>query len=284
MAVVCPRCKEGSLLSGEPTGSIVADFQGAYFASAPEPQTEGAGASSESADNKKSTVLLLTDAFGLPLKNCKIMADELAKRLGCDVWVPDYFNGKPLIPFEKMSLPSRAGEKVSTWAWVRLFFGVLLPQIPTIISNRPSIVDKRLASFISLIKEKKGYEKIGAVGYCYGGSTSVRLGGTDLVNSVIIVHPGRFSLDELKAIKVPAAWICAEEDMYFPDSLRAQSEAEFAGRKDKPNFVEYEFKEYKGTAHGFASRPNLELPETKEAFEGAFEQTVEWFKKTVTQT
>lgn len=90
--------------------------------------------------------------------------------------------------------------------------------------------------------------------------------------------------------------------MYFPDSLRAQSEAELASRKDKPNFVEYEFKEYKGhfkilwylettnaispewigTAHGFASRPNLELPEIKEAFEGALEQTVEWFKKTLT--
>lgn len=99
MTVVCPRCKEGSLLSGEPTGSIVADFQSAYFAPAPEPQTEGAGPSSESGDSKKSTVLLLTDAFGLPLKNCKIMADELAKRLGCDVWVPDYFNGKSFLVY-----------------------------------------------------------------------------------------------------------------------------------------------------------------------------------------
>ncbi len=83
------------------------------------------------------------------------------------------------------------------------------------------------------------------------------------MNSVIIAHPGSFSLDQVKAIKVPAAWICAEgltfffflfppsltryhfvEDMFFSDSLRAQSEAELAGRKDKPNFVEYEFKEY----------------------------------------
>lgn len=36
--------------------------------------------------------------------------------------------------------------------------------------------------------------------------------------------------------------------MFFSDSLRAQSEAELAGRKDKPNFVEYEFKEYEGAA------------------------------------
>lgn len=36
-----------------------------------------------------------------------------------------------------------------------------------------------------------------------------------------------------------------------------------------------------GTAHGFATRPNLALSEIKEAYEGAFEQTVSWFNKTL---
>lgn len=54
---------------------------GAYFSAAPE------GGSSSNA------VVLLTDVFGLPLKNNKILADELAKRVGCDVWVPDLFAG-----------------------------------------------------------------------------------------------------------------------------------------------------------------------------------------------
>ena len=36
-----------------------------------------------------------------------------------------------------------------------------------------------------------------------------------------------------------------------------------------------------GTAHGFALRPNLNIPEIKTAFEGALEQTVNWFKKTL---
>ena len=95
MAVVCPRCREGSVLPGEPTGNLVAEYQGAYFSPAAVNQTEG----TENEDRKKCAVLLLTDAFGLPLKNCKIMADELAKRLGCDVWVPDYFNGKFFVHF-----------------------------------------------------------------------------------------------------------------------------------------------------------------------------------------
>jgi len=38
----------------------------------------------------------------------------------------------------------------------------------------------------------------------------------------------------------------------------------------------------KGTAHGFAARPNLSIPEVKEGYEGAFEQTVEWLDKKLT--
>ena len=105
--------------------------------------------------------------------------------------------------------------------------------------------------------------------YCFGGATCVRLGSTDLVNSVVICHPGPFTLDQVKAIKVPTAWVCAEgiyqilsffqtsilikkimlsEDMFFPESLRLSSEAVFAERKDKENYIDYELKVYKGTS------------------------------------
>jgi hypothetical protein len=36
-----------------------------------------------------------------------------------------------------------------------------------------------------------------------------------------------------------------------------------------------------GTCHGFAARPNMEYEEIKSAYEGATEQTVNWFKKTI---
>lgn len=36
-----------------------------------------------------------------------------------------------------------------------------------------------------------------------------------------------------------------------------------------------------GTAHGFAARPNLELPDIVEAYKKAMEQIVSWFVKTL---
>ena len=89
------------------------------------------------------------------------------------------------------------------------------------------------------------------------------------------------------------------DDVFFPEPKRNKAEAVFAARKDTDQFVDYEFKVYKGapslalvilelsemliigTAHGFASRPNLDLPEIKAAHEQALEQTIAWFQKTL---
>ena len=83
----------------------------------------------------------------------------------------------------------------------------------------------------------------------------------------------------------------------FAKPLRDQAEAIFAARKDKPDFVEYEFVDYKGswvvlgsaqiiaqfayagTCHGFATRPNLGIPEVYEAHNAALEQTAAWLSK-----
>ena len=76
----CPQCTQGYILPGEPTGAIV---DGNYFVRAP-----GGGE-----DASSNAIVLLTDIFGLGLINSKLLADELAKRVGCDVWVPDLFEG-----------------------------------------------------------------------------------------------------------------------------------------------------------------------------------------------
>ena len=91
----------------------------------------------------------------------------------------------------------------------------------------------------------------------------------------------------------------ALEDSTFPPDMKNEAEAVFTARKGKPDFVEYEFKQYmgmkityspnlwsnwdflSGTIHGFAIRPNLAFPDVREAFEKAFEAKVEWFKKTL---
>lgn len=154
----CPDCTTGANLPGTPKGVIKDD--GSYFAAAPK--------GGEGSEHKRA-VLLLTDAFGLGLDNPKIMADYFAEQLHCDVWVPDIWAGedfsvlmcllikslsfddsltplcagKPLIKESELKMPEKAGEKIGFLGWSR-FYMTMLPKIGKIISNRPSVVDKRI--------------------------------------------------------------------------------------------------------------------------------------------
>ncbi|KAJ7044082.1 dienelactone hydrolase [Mycena alexandri] len=262
----CPNCFKGAVLDGQPTGIISQD--GAYFA----------------AGNGDTTraIVLLTDIFGLPLKNSKILADSFAQHLGCDVWVPDVFAGHPPLTVEQLQgVPERAGVKLGFFGLLKVIWGVL-PSIPGMIRNRASVVDARVISFVKKLQETKKYEKIGAIGYCFGGGIATRVGATtDLFQSIVLAHPSPPTDAQLRAIKAPTAWSAAEDDMGIKAARMDDITALYAGRKGKADFVEYEIKVYKGTAHGFAARPNLEYPEVKEGFEQAFKQAVEWFNKTL---
>ncbi|KAF7797454.1 hypothetical protein EIP86_008651 [Pleurotus ostreatoroseus] len=263
----CEQCTQGYVLEGEPQGTMVGD---AYLRAA---SAEGPS---------KAAVVLLTDIFGLALVNSKLIADEISKRLQCDVWVPDLFAGSP--PFREDELeplmPQRVGESMSLWTKVRAGI-LLLSRAFRLYGVRAAVVDPRTTAFVEKIKAEKKYEKIGAVGYCFGGALAVRLGTGNVFDSVVIVHPGGVTEEQIKAIKVPAAWACAEQDMAFNKAARDQAEAILAAKKDKPDAIEYEFVDYKGTVHGFGARPNLKIPEVATAFNAALDQTSNWFKKTI---
>lgn len=251
-------------MKGETTGTMI---DGAYYHEGP---------------NKSRAVVLLTDIFGLPLVNCKLLADRLSNELQCDVWVPDYFTGGPPFKVEELDplVPHKAGDSIGFTRTLR-FIALIFPRLHRLFANRASVVDPKIDSFIAKIRDDKKYDKVGAVGYCFGGSAGIRLGSRSLVDSLVIAHPGICTIEEIRAIKVPTAWVCAEDDSTFNAKIREEAERAFASRKDKPEFKDYEFKVYKGTAHGFAARPDLSLPEICEAYEQAFEQTKTWFAKTL---
>ncbi|KAF8272180.1 Alpha/Beta hydrolase protein [Lactarius quietus] len=300
-----PDCYKGFVLLGEPKGSMIGPD---YF-------TPARGDSSQ----PTKAIVLLTDIFGLPSPNPKIVADHLAEHVGVDVWVPDFFNGKPPFAVKDLEphMPDRAGVKIPfTKMFVILF--KILASLPRLFANRPSVVDPRvhavrsltwehptpinvplIAQFINKVKSEKGYERIGAVGYCFGGAIAGRLGSTDLVNTIVVAHPINLIPAQIRAIKVPTSWVLAEDDMGFKEKDVKTARSIFTKQEVRSDHVDYEFKIWSGkssflahqssphtirlcigTAHGFAMRPNLEVPEVKAGYEGGLEQTVAWFKKT----
>jgi len=113
-----------------------------------------------------------------------------------------------------------------------------------------------------------------------GGGATARIATTTDVDSAVVCHPGPTSKATIQKIRVPTAFVCAEEDFTFSPAFAKECEAILKSRQASGG-PQYEFKEYKGVVHGFAARPNLADEEHKAAFQGAFEQTATWFQKTL---
>ncbi|KAF7797452.1 hypothetical protein EIP86_008649 [Pleurotus ostreatoroseus] len=313
----CEHCMQGYVVPGEPRGRMVA---GAYFHPATTisedipktsevdelDSTPAPGSTSTTTAQTKTArsraIVVLTDIFGLPLQNCKIIADALSERVGCDVWVPDLFEGSPpFTPEELIPILPDTGKPDDEMGIVRKVKLVLLglARAFRLYGSRPAVVDPRAINFIEKIRREHGYESIGAVGYCFGGALAIRLGTANVLDSIVVCHPTHRNLDVIRAINVPVSWACAEgqcslswispanvltgapADSSFTPTIRREAEALFAAREGAEDFVEYEFRDYPGTVHGFAARPNLAIPGVYEAYQGALEQTGAWFDRTL---
>ena len=112
--------------------------------------------------DKSRAVVLLHDAFGLALVNCKVIADELSKKLSCDVWVPDMFagmfihrsydrgsyqfklTGHPPVTVDELEplIPDRAGVQMTFMSKLR-FHLLLITRLTAFWRIRSSVVDPR---------------------------------------------------------------------------------------------------------------------------------------------
>ncbi|KZO96061.1 hypothetical protein CALVIDRAFT_564329 [Calocera viscosa TUFC12733] len=272
---LCADCISGRRLPGTPKGDMIkVGSLDCYYARAPE------GGRASTAD--KNVILLLTDIFGLPLGNPKIMADSFAIETGLDVYVPDMFAGKYPIREEDLRPYDHYEVGVRPPLWKNLGYAwQVVKSLPNLLTTSSATqVTQRILEVIEILKKEKGLEKFGAVGYCFGGQMIAELTPHFVLSSAVICHPGDFSIDLVNEMDFPVSWVVCEEDFAMPPEKAAEAEKLFAARSGDDR-VDYEFKRYMGTRHGFACWPELSVPVVREAFEDASEQTVQWFKKTL---
>jgi len=221
-------------------------------------------------------IIFACDAFGLGLINNKIIAGRFADALGCTVYVPDLLEGDyPALDVHIIDQP------ISHKSWVHQaiqFLTVIWTMLYKIgprwiIRHSRGKLQPLTEDFAKALKEEKQLTKIGTIGYCMGGMLSCILAGTDLVDVAVVAHPAPLNKEDFEKVRVPISFICAEEDMVFRESVKKMAQDIITNKPNLPS----EFKTYPGTTHGFAARPNMGIPEVKEAFQGAIDQAVNWF-------
>ncbi|GAA6029033.1 hypothetical protein JCM8097_001561 [Rhodosporidiobolus ruineniae] len=257
----CQHCYEGGLLNGEAKGTVkrfeTMDF---YVA-------EGSG------NDKTKAIVLGVDIFGLVINNPRIIADILAKETGLSVYAPDYFEGD--YPDTALLKPAQEGEPTAPappppFSFDRDRFRAAHP---------PERCQELSIKFINFLKAEHGYQRIGWVGYCWGGGLAIRLATADSpVDVAICAHPGGITSEHFKAVSKPVALICAETDQLF-DEHKAAAIAILEEKKQATGLPYVVNDHYPATVHGFAARPNLANPTTKASFETSLKDTVVFFKE-----
>ncbi|KAF2710048.1 alpha/beta-hydrolase [Pleomassaria siparia CBS 279.74] len=201
--------------------------------------------------NASNAILFISDIYGVPLLQNKLLADSLA-RAGYLVIFPDLFKG------DAVPVSSPEGTlNLTEWR----------TRHPT------EEIDSIVASTITYIRSELGVQRIGGVGYCFGGKYVPRfLADGKGIDVGFIAHPSGLLATEIQSIAGPISIAAGELDTAFNVTGRRAAEDILTAKN-----TTYQTTLYAGAPHGFAVRVDLNIPRQKYAKESSFVQAIRWF-------
>ncbi|KAJ3054136.1 hypothetical protein HK097_002566 [Rhizophlyctis rosea] len=183
----------------------------------------------------KKAVIVIPDIFGLH-KLTQQFADALAFQ-GFYIALLDSFRGNPW-----SKAPLILDE-------LKAFLSANVPYDPVMKSDVLSVISHL---------HSQGVESIAALGFCWGGLITTQLGSDEEVvqkglKAVSSVHPSFHTLETVKGLKVPVAYLPSQNESDFKPLLDSLSHLPFASKNVHVRFDDVH--------HGFAAaRANYDDP------------------------
>lgn len=243
--------------------------------------------------NPRGIIVVYSDIFGLPLPNNKLIADSYAKSGEWLVYLPDFFQGDPVpLKVADLLIPVDA-VKQST---IAKYTGILA-RAPAFLMwmtrHKEAPTNKVCMDFLQALRRATPKsQKIGMVGFCWGGKYAIRAGlesnmieidggKVPLVDAVVALHPSHLALpDDVEALVVPVSYGWGQEDTMVNIELKAKIEGIHAtARQEGRKLPEMEHKVYKPGRHGFAVRGNPDDPLERACLEDSVTQVLNWLGK-----
>lgn len=147
----------------------------------------------------QNAVLIMTDVFGLDFPNVQLIADQFAANRYFTI-IPDVFNGK--------EVPFPAPEEFDLHEYIE----TRMPRVPT--------VDPLYEQVIKHLRNEMGVQRMGGVGYCFGGKYVCRWLKEGGLDAGFTAHPSFVDADEVRGIKGPLSIAAAGK--YKSHKLNAQ--------------------------------------------------------------
>ena len=240
-----PCCLTGFTWNGTPTGHVgKLAHNDAYIAG----------------DNPDVAVLLIHDLLGWTFPNLRLLADHFAAEIGATVYMPDFFGGE-VVAFEPVlaerfheidlkGFMERHGREVRT---------------PELVECARTL--------------KRQYNKVGAVGYCYGGWATFMLAAQRprVIDAGVVGHPSlltRGDVDKAAEADVPIMVMAPEVDNAFPREFKEYTFGKMAFGKGP-----FEYRHFPGVVHACFTRGDEEREGERDALVRGKGAAVGWFRE-----
>ncbi|KAJ3516032.1 hypothetical protein NLJ89_g1379 [Agrocybe chaxingu] len=235
-------CLQGVKHFGDAVGKTVTIADVETYVTEPPANTTG----------PKRVILFFADVWGPFHNNAKLLQDYFASH-GFTVLGIDYFFGDPIY----LHIEEAGFNKEAWFAKYRKLAGDATPK------------------WVKAVRELYGEDAIySAVGYCFGGPFALDMAATDDVVASAFAHPAFLNEDHFRNLKKPLLLSCAETDHTFLTESRRRAEDILAEIK-----ATYHVQVFSGVVHGFATRGDPEVENSRWAKEESARSIIEWFKR-----
>lgn len=250
-------CLKASLWEGTPAGAETT-FPGVpnptYVSQAPSPS--------------RVAILMVHDIFGWTFLNTRLLADAYAREANATVYLPDFFGGE-IVPLE----PALAGR----------FEELDLPSF--IKRNARSVREPEILAYARALRASGQYDKVGAIGFCYGGWAVFRLGaeefvdpasGRPLVDAISAGHPSLLTEKDVEglSVQVPAQLVAPEFDPVYTPEMK-----QFTFTALQKKNVPFDYQHLPGVEHGCLVRGDANKKGERAAMVRGKNAAVSWFKQ-----
>ncbi|KAI9829500.1 MAG: hypothetical protein M1819_006320 [Sarea resinae] len=263
-------CLSGKLHDGTPKGHV--DTIGGLRTYVSEPESK----------SKEKSIVFLVDIFGWEFKNTRLLADEYAKA-GFYVYVPDVHENDSLrIEFlQDVEPPLKTREQLTLVEKGTKTASVAATLGPWLIGHREAVSKPLIDGFINAVRYVPGTNKVGAIGFCWGGRYAILAAhtpepGKQGVDAAYACHPSLVAVPaDFEGVTKPLSLAVGDKDSLLDMGTVGQIQDLMAKKTDLP----HELRIYEDQVHGFALRGDWSSEKDRKAMDEAEQQGIEWFNK-----